>query len=651
VSISESDKIETENLSVEKDCNEQRNLRGKVKGLIGLIAIIFALFHLYTGATGPIYVMFQRSVHLGFALILTFSLYPISKNKKEDQIQFLDLLLIALSVGSTLYSVIGFEGMVERQGIPNAFDQVFSAITILLVLEAARRVMGIQITIIVSAFLLYAIAGQYLPGLMAHRPFSLSRILGYQYMTTEGLFGIPLGVSATFVVLFILFGAFMHKTGMGQFFLDMAMAAAGHLAGGPAKVSVLSSGMMGMISGSAVANVVTTGSFTIPLMKRIGYGRNFAAGVETVSSVGGLFMPPIMGAAGFVMAEFLGISYLSVAAMAFAPACLYYFAVLCQVHFRAKKLNLQGLPKSELPNPVYILKTRGYLLIPIIVLIYFLLKDYSPMRVGFYAIVATLALGFLANYFKGGQERFTITKFFEACEEGAKTAVVVAVACTAAGIIVGVVTMTGLGLKFAMLIYDISQGILLITLLMTMIVCLVLGMGVPVTASYIIVATIAAPALIKLGVYPAAAHLFVLYFAVLADITPPVCIAAFAAAGVAKSNPMQTGFSAWKLGLAGFIIPFLFCYNSALLGIGDFWEIATVVLTGLIGLIALSGAIEKYFIGPLKIYHVFILLTASVLLILPGTISDIIGFSLILFLFGWKKYLHFRNDKSLTMKA
>jgi len=619
---------------VSSDKGDYRALHGIVKSLIRLIAILFALFHLYTGATGSIYVMFQRSTHLGFALILVFALYPIQKSKRGNTIPIFDWVLILLSIASTVYSIVGFEGMVERQGMPNIVDQVFSGLTILLVLEASRRVMGIQITIIVSIFLIYALAGQYTPGFLAHRPFSLSRILGYQYMTTEGLFGIPLGVSATFVVLFILFGAFMHKTGMGQFFLDMAMAAAGNLAGGPAKVSVISSGMMGMISGSAVANVVTTGSFTIPLMKRIGYGKNFAAAVETVSSVGGMFMPPIMGAAGFVMAEFLGISYLRVAAMAFIPACLYYFAILCQVHFRAKKLNLEGLPKSELPNAIHILKTSGYLLFPIIVLIYFLLKDYSPMRVGFYAILATLALGFLVPK----KERFTLRSFFEACEQGAKTATMVAIACTAAGIIVGVVTMTGLGLKFSMLIYEVSRGILFITLLVTMIVCLILGMGVPVTASYIIVTTMAAPALTKLGVYPAAAHLFVMYFAVLADITPPVCIAAFAAAGVAKSDPMSTGFSAWKLGLAGFIVPFLFCYNSALLGIGEPMQIAVTIFTGVLGVLALSAAVERYFAGPLQFYHSIMLIAAALALMKPGIMSDLIGFGLIALFFIFRLF-------------
>jgi len=375
-----------------------------------------------------------------------------------------------------------------------------------------------------------------------------------------------------------------------------------------------------------VANVVTTGSFTIPLMKRIGYTPVFAAGVETVASTGGMFMPPVMGAAAFVMAEFLGISYMQVALMAFIPAFLYYFAILCQVHLRAKKMNLKGLPKSELPNPWTVLKSRGYLLIPILVLIYFLLQDYSPMRVGFYAIVATVALGVLLGK---GEDRLTLRSFLDACEEAGKTAVTVAVACTASGIIVGVVTMTGLGLKFAMLIYEISQGILILTLLITMLVCLMLGMGVPVTASYIIVATIAAPVLIKLGIIAPAAHLFVCYFAVLADVTPPVCIAAFAAAGLAQSDPMKTGFTAWKLALAGFIVPFLFCYNSSLLGLGSPQEVIMAVVTAALGVVSLSVAVERYLLANLKIYHSIVLLGAAFALLIPEIVTDLIGLGLL----------------------
>ena len=593
---------------------------------VKLVAIAFSLFHLYTGATGPIYVMFQRSVHLGFALLLTFMLYPTSPKGPRSRLFILDVAFICLSIAVTVYSIVGFDGMVQRQGIPNLLDLTFGGIALLLVMEASRRVMGLQITMIVAAFLAYALLGQYVPGFFGHRPFSFSRAIGYQYMTTEGLFGIPLGVSATFVIIFIIFGAFMHKTGMGKLFLDMSMAAAGHLSGGPAKVAVISSCLMGMLSGSTVANVVTTGSFTIPLMKRIGYTPVFAAGVETVASTGGMFMPPVMGAAAFVMAEFLGISYMQVALMAFIPAFLYYFAILCQVHLRAKKMNLVGLPKSELPKPWTVLKSRGYLLIPVLVLIYFLLQDYSPMRVGFYAIVANVVMGVLLGK---GEDRLTLRSFLDACEEAGKTAITVAVACAASGIIVGVVTMTGLGLKFAMLIYEISQGILILTLLITMLVCLMLGMGVPVTASYIIVATIAAPVLIKLGVIAPAAHLFVCYFAVLADVTPPVCIAAFAAAGLAQSNPMKTGFAAWKLALAGFIVPFLFCYNSSLLGLGSTREVIMSVLSAALGIVSLSVAVERYLVGDLKTYHSIVLFGAALALLIPGIVTDLIGLGLL----------------------
>jgi TRAP transporter 4TM/12TM fusion protein len=399
------------------------------------------------------------------------------------------------------------------------------------------------------------------------------------------------------------------------------MSIAGGLPGGPAKIAVVASGFEGMISGSSVANVVGSGSVTIPLMKSIGYPAHFAGAVEATASTGGQFMPPVMGAGAFVMAEFLGVPYVRIALLAFIPACLYYFACYMQIHYRAVKMDLKGVPRAQLPKFWGLFKKKFYLLFPIVVLVYFLLNYYSILRVAFLAIVATIIVGL----FQKGEDRFTLRSFFETLEVGARTALGVAVACACAGIVVGVITMTGLGLKISTVIIDLSHGILFITLVLSAIVCLIMGMGVPVTASYIIVATIAAPSLLKLGVMPLAAHLFVFYFAVLADITPPVCIAAYVAAGMAGANPMKTGLTATKLGIAAFIVPFVFCYDTALLGLGDVSYIIYRIIITMLGVIALAAGAEMYFLRKNKFYETPLLFVAALLLIKPGWITDLTG--------------------------
>jgi TRAP transporter 4TM/12TM fusion protein len=619
-----------------------REYQGALRVIVFVLAVGLSFFHLYTAAFGTIYVMFQRCVHIGFVSALVFLLYPFSKKKPSKRITLFDLVWIFLSLGAFVYPIAAFEGQINRQGMPNTMDVIFGAITILVVLEASRRVIGPSISIVACVALLYAAYGQYAPGMLAHRPFTFSRILGFQYMTTEGIFGIPLGVSSTFVFLFILFGAFIIKCGMGKFFTDLATSISGASPGGPAKVAVVSSGLYGMISGSSVANVVTTGSVTIPMMKRIGYPNHFAGAVESVASTGGQFMPPVMGAGAFVMAEFLGVPYVRIALLAFLPACLYYFACFLQVHYRAKKMGMKGVSRDQLPRFWGVLKRKGYLLAPIGVLIYFLMNYYSPMKVAFLAIIASIAVGVIQR----GEDRFTFQSFFQALEDGARTALGVAVACACAGIVVGVITMTGLGLKFSAVIIDLSQGILFITLFLTAVVCLIMGMGVPVTASYIIVAVIAAPALTKLGVLPIAAHLFVFYFAVLADITPPVCIAAYAAAGLAGANPMKTGFTATKLGIAAFIVPFFFCYDPALMGLGDVFHVVSSMVTAILGIIALAAAAEWYYLRPNKSYESILLLVGAVCLIKPGWITDLIGLALVTTI-SISQYARNRREKKL----
>ena len=626
--------------------SRMREFKGTLRIIVFVLAVGLSFFHLYTAAFGTIYVMFQRCVHIGLVSALVFMYYPFSKKGLKKGITIIDLIWIGLSLAAFIYPIAAFEGQINRQGMPNTMDVIFGGITTLVVLEASRRVIGPSISIVACVALLYAAYGQYAPGMLGHRPFTLSRIIGFQYMTTEGIFGIPLGVSSTFVFLFILFGAFIIKCGMGKFFTDLATSIAGASPGGPAKVAVVSSGLYGMISGSSVANVVTTGSVTIPMMKRTGYPNHFAGAVEAVASTGGQFMPPVMGAGAFVMAEFLGVPYARIALLAFLPACLYYFACYMQVHYRAKKIGMKGVPRDQLPKFWKVLKRKGYLLAPVGVLIYFLMNYYSPMKVAFLAILASIAVGVIQR----GEDRFTLRSFFESLEEGAQTALGVAVACACAGIVVGVITMTGLGLKFSAVIIDLSHGILFFTLVLTAIVCLIMGMGVPVTASYIIVAVIAAPALTKLGVLPLAAHLFVFYFAVLADITPPVCIAAYAAAGLAGANPMKTGFTATKLGIAAFIVPFFFCYDTALMGLGNLFHVVATMISAALGVVALAGAAEWYYLRANKNYESILLLIAAVCLIKPGWITDIIGlvlFALVTFL----QYSRNQKDKKLVTEG
>ncbi|MCX5825561.1 MAG: TRAP transporter permease, partial [Deltaproteobacteria bacterium] len=607
--------------------SHMRKFEGPMKIIVSIIAVSLGLFHLYTGVFGSLFIMYQRCIHIGLISVLVFMLYPCSRRMKGIPAGVIDSLFIIVSIAVFVFPIIDMEGMARRMGDPNMADLIFGGLAIIVILEASRRVIGLPLVIVACISILYALYGNIIPGILGHRQFSLLRFLSNEYTTTEGIFGIPLGVSSTFVILFILFGGFLMSCGMGAYFTDLALAVSGGSPGGPAKVAVVASGFDGMISGSSVANVVTTGSVTIPLMIKIGYPRHFAGAVEATASTGGQFMPPVMGAGAFVMSELLAIPYLTIALYAFIPACLYYFACYMQIHYRAVKMGMVGLPKKELPDFWPTFKAKLYLFLPIVVLMVFLFLNYSPMRVGTMAIGATILVGI----FQKGSRRITIHSFFKTMEDGVKTAIGVAVACTCAGIIVGVITMTGLGLKISIVIIDLSQGNLFITLALTAIVCLIMGMGVPVTASYIIVATIGAPALIKLGVLPLAAHLFVFYFAVLADITPPVCIAAYAAAGLAGADPMRTGFTATKLGIAAFIVPFIFCYAPSLMGLGTPSEVIQSMITACIGVIALAAGAEWFLLRKNKFYESIILFVAAFCLIKPGTITDIIGIVLFAF--------------------
>ncbi len=598
-----------------------RVLTGSWAQIVKILCVCFSLYQLYTAAFGVFPAQIQRAAHLAFAMPLIFLLYPATSKGSRSSIHPLDIVLAILGTAIGLYMVIFYEDIVLRGGLPTMLDLTFAALAVLLVLEGSRRVVGAPISIIATIFIAYALLGPYIPGMLGHRGFAMKRILNHLYLTTEGILGLPLGVSATFVYLFILFGAFLHKSGLGKFFIDLALAATGHTVGGPAKVAVMASGLFGTISGSSVANVVTTGTFTIPLMKSIGYPPFFAGAVEAAASTGGQLMPPIMGAAAFVMSEFIGVPYVKIAIAAALPAVLYYLAVALMVHMEAKRLGLKGLPRETLPNAKKVLKEGGHLLIPLGVIIYMLVAGYTPLRAALVCIIATVVVAMMRK-----STRLKFSDIMQALEDGARSALGVAAACACAGIIIGIVTLTGLGLKMANGIILLAGGSFFFTLVFTMVASIILGMGLPTTAKYIILASMAAPAIQKFGVPPMAAHMFILYYGIIADLTPPVALAAYAGAGIAGANAMKTGWTSLRLAIAAFLIPFIFAYNPSLLMINTTaMEVIFVSTTALIGAFCLAVSGVGFWRGKLTIVERVAVFAAALLLIKPGITTDIIG--------------------------
>ena len=632
------------------DTSRARKLTGIMGTITMVIAIAMSVFQLYTARFGTLLSSRQRSLHIIFAFILGFILYPASKKSKKDKVAILDYVFIFLVVTVFGYLFV-FVNEIAVKGVNlTIVDILFGGIAILLTLEVTRRVVGPELPIVAIIFLAYAKLGPYLPGLLAHRGFGWDRLISHMYLGLEGILGIPIGVSATFVFMFILFGAFLDKTGVGKFFIDLAYSLTGHYKSGPAMTAVVASGLMGSISGSSVANTVTTGAFTIPLMKKTGYEPHFAAAVEATASTGGQIMPPVMGAAAFIMAEFTGIPYLSIIVAAAIPAILYYFAVGTMVHLEASKLGLKGLPKDQLPKLGKILIKEGYLLIPLLAIIYFLMNGYTPTLSAYYAIVMSIVIAVISaivKHIRKKEQTFGVKEFANALEAGAKGSVGVACACACAGMIVGVVTLTGLGLRIAELIVTLAQGKLLLTLFLTMIASIILGMGLPTTAKYIVLATMAVPALIQLEVNIMAAHLFILYFGVVADITPPVALAAYAGAGIAGSNSMKTGFQAVKLASAAFIVPYIFAMDSSLIMVKEvigtqviflpFLSVVPIVLSAVLGILCLAGAVEGYLVDHCKIYERIPLGIAALLLLKPGLETDAFGLIVLIGVFILQK--------------
>lgn len=594
---------------------------------VSVLAVALSLFQLYTAGLVALPAMIQRAIHLGAILALTFILKPPFKGARKDRVNFwfvLDLLLAAAAVYCCYYIVANLLEIVERQGDWLVSDYLISVLGVLLVLEACRRVIGMVMTGICVAAILYALFGPYMPDLLAHKGYSIERIATTLWLTLEGVFGVPLYVASTFVFIFVLFGSFLQVSGGGNFFIDIAYALTGRFSGGPAKTSVIASGFMGSVSGSAVGNVVATGSFTIPMMKKVGYRPHVAGAIEAAASTGGQLMPPIMGAGAFLMAEFTNTSYLTIIKVALIPAVMYYLTVLLFVHFEAKKHGLVGQSRASLPRIWPVVKDGLHFIIPVAILIYVLISNYSPMMAGFVAVISTWVAAFLR-----ARSRMGLRSTLAALEQGAKNAVMVSVACAAAGVIVGMVTLTGMGLKFSGFVLELSFGIKVLAILLIGAASLVLGMGLPVTASYIVLATLAGPALLDMGVPLLVAHMIVFWYSQDANVTPPVSLASFAAAGVAGANPMKTAFVSWKLAKGLYIIPIVMAYRP-LLGVGKeyslmSWEVVMVMLATAGGLVAFAAALERYFIRKATWLETALFVVAAAGLFWPTWWADIGG--------------------------
>lgn len=598
--------------------------------LIRVIAVAMSLFQLYTGIF-QLTAMNQRVTHVTFALVL-ISLYYGFDQSKRKRIPWHGYLMAALSLAmggyvlSTWFTKIGAIGM-----SPPVYELILGTIFLVFCIEAARRTLGWVFPIIALVSMIYARFGEMLPGILAHKNYPFERIVGNMFITTDGVFGMLAGISATYIFLFILFGAMLRAAGGGEFFINLSFALFGHVRGGPAKIAVVASSLFGMLSGSGTANVAGTGQITIPLMKRSGYKPHFAGAVETVSSAGGLLMPPIMGSAVFIIMEVLGANYVTIMKAAGLTAVLYYVGLFLMIDIEAQKEGMVGLPKEELPSLKQTFKDGWFFIIPIFVLIFFLV--YSKVSVTRAAFWATIAIP-VCSLLGGKQRRMGWAKILEGLESGALTALPVVAILSLGGVVLGMITLTGLGLMMSGLLIKMSGGNLFFLLMLTMVASIILGMGVPPVAAYIVLAILVVPALIKLGVYPMAAHLFVFYFATIAGITPPMAPDAFVAAGIAEAPMMRTAFTACRLALVIFIIPYMFVYNNALLLMGSLGQILQVCVTAFFGVLAIACAAQNYLGGRLPILLRAVMFVTGGCLIYPGLRTDLIGLVVLAVLFA-----------------
>lgn len=610
-----------DDLELEEGGSKKRELTGFWKKYVYVLGIIAVLFHFYVLVIHPISYWRLYLMHILFGMLLVYAIYKPGK-KFKDTVPWYDVLLMIAGIGTVIYCITAERGMAYRMGSnPTTADLIAIGIILLLLLEGTRRIYGMILPTVAIVFLLYCHFGQYFSGGLGHSGYSWKKTISYM-LGYEAVFGSPMNASATMVFLFMVFGAFLTFSGAGPFFIDLAMSLAGSKRGGPAKVAVISSALFGTVSGNSVANVVSTGAFTIPLMKSVGYKPKFAAAVEATASSGGQIMPPILGSAAFIMAELIGAPYSEIMLASIIPALLYFFTVFLMVDIEAAKNNLTGVSKEELPKRKYVLQNL-YMLLPLVVLtIVMTVLNQSAIRAASWGILSCIIVYIIKN------RKFSFKEILDAMADGAKSACGMICACGTAGIVVGVLNMTGAGIKFASFVVEVANGHLLVALILTMIASLILGMGLPTSASYIICAAVAAPALIDMGLTAIQAHMFVFYFACISAITPPVAMAAYAGATISGSKPMEVGFTACKLGICAFIVPFMFCYAPTLLWKGAAGDIIVTIITALIGATMLSYGLQRYagcFSLPLGIIPACILIASALLMIIPGTVTDLIG--------------------------
>ncbi len=628
---------------IREDLSPTRNLTGLHLKIVGVIAIIWSLFQLWYASPFPFWFnigMFKglpaRAIHLGFALLLAFLIFPISRSKK---ITIIDILISAIGAFCCLYIYFFYDQLVDRGGILLKItlgeyiipiELIIGSIGIIVLLEATRRVIGIPLVIIAVCFLIFSYFGQYAPDIISHGGLSLKRLVGFQWFDQEAIFGIPIGVSVDFIFLFVLFGALLETAGGGQYFLNLAFAMVGKMRGGPAKAAILGSGMTGMISGSSVANTVTTGTFTIPIMKKTGFSKEKAGAIEVSSSVNGQIMPPVMGAAAFVMASFIGVTYFEVVKHAFLPAIISYIALFYISHLEALKLNLKGMEEKDVPNLKKTFLSGLHFLIPIFVLIYLLVYlRFTASYSIFYATIALILVNLINKIIKGQNYKDSFKTWFNQTvigfKKGAINMIAVGIAIATAGVIVGAVGSTGLSTNLIIVIESVAKDNVIILILLTMVLCLLLGMGLPTTANYVVVASLMTMVLVDVGnasgfIFPLiAVHLFVFYFGLMADVTPPVGLASYAAAGISGGDPLRTGVQAFWYSLRTGILPVVFLFNHELLliGVENIWHALLVIITSLIGILIFTAATQRWFFNRLRWYEIIIFLFISISFLSP----------------------------------
>lgn len=614
LSVDESRNIAADVEAIMKKYDRESNVRtfvGIPRYILRYALALFAIYCVYINIFANWETRIERASFVGCVVFFIFVFYPATKKgeMKPNYIPWYDILLGLAGAFTYFYFVANCREIIA-QGIKlNTFEMVLGIIGIIITMEACRRSVGIPIVVVAMAFLAYAMTQK-----------SLRLNVYNLFFTADGVIGTPTRACSTFIVLFVLFGSFLEKTGISDFFIQFANSICGRSTGGPAKAAVIASALEGVASGSSVANTVGSGSITIPMMKKLGYNKEFAGAVEAAASTGGQIMPPIMGAAAFLMAEYSSYQYSSIALRAILPAVLYFMGIFLMVHLEAKKLGLRGIPKDQIPNFWKLMLRNGYLLIPLVALVALI----SKITITYAAVIATIIAIVISMFRK--DTRITFTKFVDALENGAKNVLTVGVACAIAGIVACVITTTGIGSKLITLIVGASGGMPIIALFLTMITCIVLGMGVPTTANYVIMATTCAPILIQMDIAPLAAHMFVFYFGIVADITPPVALAAYAGAAIAKADPMKTGVTATKLAIAAFIIPYVFALSPAMLFIDTEWyEVVQIVVTSIIGMYGVAMGLEGFCVKHINILFRILSVLAGLLLIYPGLITDIIG--------------------------